>query len=124
MPANSSKPCLIQFPSRRDKARVSVERETVPARSLRPVSFLRPYFHLLIAVDSFHREGGQADGDVLGSAFVRSRVLNPLAAVDDDGLSGGDLEGSRLVLHSQRAFEDDREFLELGSLAGLLPSLL
>ena len=78
---------------------------------------------LLVAMNGGRREGGCADGDVLGSAFVRSGVLNPLAAVGDDGLSGGDIEGSRFVLDSQRAFEDDREFVELGSLAGLLPSL-
>jgi len=34
---------------------------------------------------------------------------NPLAFVGDDGLPGGDVEGSRLVLDSQYAFEDDRD---------------
>ena len=67
-------------------------------------------------------EGGETDGDVFGSAFVGSGIAYPFAGVGDDGLSGGDIEGSIFVFNVQRAFEDDREFLEGGSLAGLEPS--
>src|ERR1700674_1690474 len=100
-----------------DESRLRFESEASHATSLRLVSFLLPCFHCLVAVDGLHGEGGQADGDVLGSAFVRSGILNPLAAVRDDGLSGGDIEGSRFMLDSQLAFEDDREFVERGTLA-------
>ena len=73
----------------------------------------------LVAVDGIHGEGGEADGDVFGAAFKGSGVADPLAGVGDDGLSGGDVDGSGLVFDAQGAFEDDGEFVEGGSLAGL-----
>jgi len=76
----------------------------------------------LVAVDGFHGEGGEADGYVFGAAFVRSRVADPLAGVGDYGLSGGYVEGAVFVFYVQRAFEDDGELVEGGSLAGLEPS--
>src|ERR1700674_15414 len=110
---------LILFRSGMEESRLRLEGSV--ASGLR--GWFRFYFHSWVAVDGLHGEGGQADGDVLSSALVRSGVLNPLATVGDDGLSGGDIEGSRFVLDSQRAFEDDGKFDELRSLAGLLPSL-
>jgi len=42
--------------------------------------------------------------------------------VGDDGLSGSDVEGTIFVFDAKRAFEDDGEFVEGGSLAGFEPS--
>jgi len=77
---------------------------------------------LFVAVDGIHGEGGKADGDVFGAAFLGSGVADPLAGVGDDGLSGGDVERTVLVFNVEGAFENDGEFVEGGSLAGLEPS--
>ena len=78
-----------------------------------------------VPVHRLHRECGQADGDVFGAAFLRCGVAHPLAGVGDDRLSGVDVEQSSVpsVLDPQHSFQHDREFVELGSLAGLEPSL-
>jgi hypothetical protein len=73
-------------------------------------------------VDGLHGEGGQADGDVFSAAFLGSGVANPLAGIGDYGLSGGDVDGTIFVFDVQRAFEDDGELVEGGSLARLEPS--
>ena len=77
---------------------------------------------LFVTVDGFHGEGGEADGDVFGAAFVGSGVADPLAGVGNYGLSGGDVDRSVLVFYAQRAFEDDGELVEGGSLTGFEPS--
>src|SRR5271170_5102446 len=76
----------------------------------------------LVAVDGIHGEGGEADGDVFGAALVRSGVADPLAGVGDDGLSGGYFDGAVFVFYVERAFQDNGELVEGGSLAGLVPS--
>jgi hypothetical protein len=76
----------------------------------------------LVAVDGVHGEGGEADGDIFGAAFVRSGVTDPFTGVSDDGLSGSDVEGSGFVLDVEGAFEDYGEFVEGRSLAGFEPS--
>ncbi len=73
-------------------------------------------------MDGIHGEGWETDRDVFGSAFVGSGVADPFAGVGDDGLSGGDVEGSIFVFHVQGAFQDDGELVEGGGLAGLAPS--
>jgi hypothetical protein len=73
-------------------------------------------------VDCIRGESGEADGYVFGAAFVGSGVADPLAGVGDYGLSGGYVEGSVFVFYVQRAFQDDGEFVEGGSLARLEPS--
>ena len=51
-----------------------------------------------------------------------SGVADPLAGVGNYGLSGGDVDRSVLVFYAQRAFEDDGELVEGGSLTGFEPS--
>jgi len=75
-----------------------------------------------IAVDGFHGESRKADRDVFGAVFVGSGVTDPFAGVGDDGLSGGDVERTILMFDAKRAFENDGEFVEGGSLAGFEPS--
>src|SRR6202050_4936611 len=43
----------------------------------------------LVAVDGFHGESGEADGYVLGAAFFRSGIADPLASVSDYGFFPG-----------------------------------
>ena len=79
-------------------------------------------------MDRFHREGWEADGDVFGASFLRGGVADPLAGVGDDGLSGGDVEGTdrsirTSVLDAQQSLEHNRELGELWSLAGFEPAL-
>jgi hypothetical protein len=56
-----------------------------------------------VAMNSLDGEGGNADGNVFGSVFEWGGVLDPLAFVGDDGLSGGNVEAAGLVLDSQHA---------------------
>ena len=77
----------------------------------------------IVSVHGFHGEGGEADGDVFGAAFLGCGVTDPFAGVGDDGLSGGDVEGAALVFDAQQALQHDREFVELGRLAGFEPAL-
>ena len=53
---------------------------------------------------------------------LRRRVLDPLARVGDDGLTGADLELTVAVPHEQRAGEHDGELVEVGRLRGLGPA--
>jgi hypothetical protein len=83
---------------------------------------------LFVPVDGFHGERGQADCDVFSAAVLWRGVADPLAGVGDDGLSGGDVEGSgcsvsAFVFDSQQSFQHDGEFVELGSLTGFEPAL-
>ena len=50
---------------------------------------------VVVAMHCVRREGGQADGDVLGAAGVGRRVAHPLAAAHEDGLAGADVERRR-----------------------------
>src|SRR5690349_1826639 len=59
----------------------------------------------LIAVDGSGVEGGEADGDVLGSVGRRRAVADPFAAVGDDGLAGVDVDCSIARFDVQRAAE-------------------
>jgi hypothetical protein len=102
---------------------------TGPPRTKRPASG-RPTgndqegrLRIPVAVHGVHRESRNTNRNVFGAAFARSGVAHPLPSVGDHRLSGGDVECASCVLHAQRAFENDRELIELGSLAGLDPSL-
>src|SRR5690348_12659695 len=76
----------------------------------------------LIAVDCGEVEGGEADGDVLGSVGRRRAVADPFAEVGDDGLAGVDVDCSMARFDVQRSAEDDGELVEFGLLAGLGPT--
>ena len=69
------------------------------------------------------RKGGKTDRDVFGATRLRRRVLEPLPAIGDYGLSGADVESTVLVLDPQHAFQNDGELIELRLLAGFGPAL-
>ena len=70
----------------------------------------------------FHRERGEADGDIFGAALMRCRVTNPFSGMGDNSLSGGDIEGTGFMFHAERAFQYDSELVECRSLPWLKPT--
>src|SRR5450631_4432190 len=78
---------------------------------------------LRVAVDGFHGESRQAYGDVFGSAFCGSGILDPFAAVGDDRLTRRDIHFAALMLYVQAAFQHEGEFVELRGLSRLFPAL-
>ena len=78
---------------------------------------------LLIPVHALHRECWQANRDIFRASHFWRRVAEPFAGVGYDCLSGGDVERSAFMVDAQQSFQHDREFIELGGLAGLEPSL-
>src|SRR5215471_4627223 len=72
-------------------------------------------------MNSLGREGGQANGNVLG-AFVRGRILDPLSSASQNGLSGANINAAVFVAHAQASSQDQRVFVEFGSLSRLVPS--
>jgi hypothetical protein len=75
----------------------------------------------------FHRERGEADGDIFRAALIRCRIANPFAGLGDDSLSRDNIEGAGLairisVFDAQRALQHNGELVEVGSLAGFSPS--
>src|SRR5689334_13102490 len=77
---------------------------------------------LRVAVHRVGRKGGKTDRDVFGATRFRSRVLDPLAAVGHDSLSGADIESAILMLNPEHTLQDDGEFVELRLLARLGPT--
>jgi hypothetical protein len=73
-------------------------------------------------VNGIHGKSGEADSDVLGSAFMGSGITDPLASVSDYSLSGGDFERAGPVFYAKRALKDDSELVKGRSLAGFEPS--
>src|SRR5215471_4660609 len=72
-------------------------------------------------MNSLGREGGQANGNVLG-AFVRGRILDPLSSASQNGLSGANINAAVFVAHAQASSQDQRVFVEFRSLSRLVPS--
>jgi hypothetical protein len=77
---------------------------------------------LLVAMHGFHREGRQANCEILGSRGFRRAVADPFVFVRDDSLSGANVERASGVLDAQAAVRHDSELVELRRLARLLPS--
>jgi hypothetical protein len=75
-----------------------------------------------VAMHRFHRERGEADGDIFGAALMRCRVTNPFSGMGDNSLSGGDIEGTGFMFHAERAFQYDSELVECRSLPWLKPT--
>lgn len=69
------------------------------------------------------RKGRKTHGDVLGAFGHGAAVADPLAGMGDDGLAGVHVEYAALMFDTQHASNDDGDFLELGTLAGLFPAL-
>jgi hypothetical protein len=68
------------------------------------------------------RKRREADRHILGAVRFRSTVADPFPCGCHNRLSGAHVEGAAFVLDTQRASENDRDLLELGSLARFLPS--
>jgi len=79
---------------------LACESGSVGHRLLDSVYFI-VFKSLCVALDGFHREGGQADGHVLGAVGLAGAVTNPLAAVRDDRLAGADVDDSAAMLDAQ-----------------------
>ena len=60
-----------------------------------------PLPSLAVAVDGIGGEGGQADGDVLGSFRARRAVADPFARVRDDRLTRRHVHDTALVFNAQ-----------------------
>src|SRR6516164_4580327 len=73
-------------------------------------------------MDRLRRECGQTNGDVLRTIGARRAVADPLAFPYHDGLSGMDIECTRVRFHLQRPFQDDGVFVERGCLTWLAPA--
>jgi hypothetical protein len=54
-----------------------------------------------VAMNGCRAEGGQADGNVLRALGMRRAIPNPLAAMRDHGLSGGDVQDAVAMLDAQ-----------------------
>jgi len=77
----------------------------------------------LVSVHCFHGKRRQADCDVFCSAVMRSGIADALPGMRDDGLSRLHIERPFPMCDSQQPLQNDRKLIELGSLAGLDPSL-
>jgi hypothetical protein len=73
-------------------------------------------------MDGSGREGGDANGDVLGTFGAGRAVLNPFTAMCDDGLTCVRHKSAAFVLHLQRAFQDIVVHVELRRLPRLGPT--
>src|SRR5947209_8654640 len=80
-------------------------------------------WRLRIAMHRLGRECRQAYGDVFRPTFFGRGVLDPLAGVCDDSLTGADVDLSAVMTYAQHAFQYNRELIELRSLPRLLPTL-
>ena len=67
-------------------------------------------------------ESRTANRYVLGALGVRRTVAYPFAFVRDDGLPGMNIERASLKLDPKHAFQDERVFIEIGSLARFRPA--
>ena len=74
-------------------------------------------------MDALHRKCRKAHRDVFRATFLRRGIADPLAGVGYDGLSGVDVQHAAFMLDAEHSFQHDGELVELGSLAGLEPSL-
>ena len=68
------------------------------------------------------RKGREADRHVLGAVRFRSAVADPFPCGRHNRLSGAHVEGAAFAARPSTCSENDRDFLELGSLARFLPS--
>ena len=69
---------------------------------------------LFVPVNRFHGECGQADGDVLGAAFLWSGVADHSPAWAMTACPAWTSREPFLVLDSQQSLQHDGEFVELG----------
>ena len=69
------------------------------------------------------RKGRQTDGHVFRPFGVWGTVADPLAFGRDDGLAGGDVQRSGMSFDAQGAFENQRVFVKLRSLAWFDPAM-
>jgi hypothetical protein len=67
------------------------------------------------------RECGQTYGHVFRALRVRGTVTHPFSGTDHHGLTGANLQQAVFVLHLQRTFQNQGDFFEIGTLAGLDP---
>ena len=77
----------------------------------------------LVPVDRVGGKRRQTDGHILGAAWLRAAVADPLARRGDDRLTGPDVERARLGLNPQKTAEHDGNLFEVGPLARLDPAL-
>src|SRR5262245_33339272 len=77
---------------------------------------------ILLAMHGLWRKGRKADGDVLGAFLTGSAIADPFTWQGDDGLARMNFVYTALGFDAHGPAQDDRDFLELGLLCGLLPT--
>ena len=75
-----------------------------------------------ISMRGIERKRRTANGDVLSAFGIRRTIAYPLPFIRDDGLPGMDIERATLEFDAKHAFQHDRIFIEIRSLARLGPA--
>jgi hypothetical protein len=71
---------------------------------------------------SCEREGRYTNGDILGAFLQRRTITHPFTALDDNGLSSGNVDHAGPMLDAQQAREHDGIFIKLRRLPRLDPA--